>query len=162
MRKCVLNSCEMPASCIARWGVLFSVRESSMSWDCLPSALERRMKVRESQGSGVKKCFVVFFPLALEGCITAVIRGNTIITTASAAAMQGWPLYSENWSTCICPLILLGIHNNLKYFPLFPTASLRKSPQLSLRKVLRSRCDWPNFINDGFKAATAKHNTSLP
>lgn len=68
-------------------------------------------------------------PVALEGCVTAVIIRSTIRSNSSpaVAATQGGSVYFGNSSTCVCSLILLGIHNILKHFPPISNSFTKKS-----------------------------------
>lgn len=138
--KYVLNFSEMPTSVcsnynclVCYWGMFHKLGLPSQKWG--------RERVR--QGSGPWKCFMTFSPTEV------IVRKTEIIATA--ASTQGKFVYYGNQSTCIHSFSLESTTIWNTFLP-FLTASLRKAPQLSLRKVLRSRCDWPNFINDGFKA----------
>ena len=126
----------------------------STSWGCLPSAVERRKKVRESQaGIWSEKMFHGFFPLWLWRNVPLQLLWEIQLEISNSGSYPGQVRVLRKLKYLYLLLYLAWNLQQLEILsPPFPTASLRKAPQLSLQNILRSSCDWPNFINDGFKA----------
>lgn len=154
--------------CVLIVTVLCAPGEDSTSWGFFVAAVYKRMKAREGQRSGLKKCFMTFFSRGLGGiCNCSYWRKLQLEIIATVVATQGRSVYFGHGSTCIPSFILIGIHNHSQYFSTISNSFTKKSSTAFSKKSLRSRCDWPNFINDCFKTywdwgCHCKHSTFFP
>lgn len=128
--------------------------EDSKSWGFFVVAVYRGMELREGQRSCLEKCFITFFFGGLGGMCNCSYwkKKLQLEIIATVVVKQGRIMCFGNWSTCICSFILIGIHNHFKYFSTIFNSLTKKSSTAFSKKILRCRCDWPNFINDCFKA----------